>query len=99
MTKTDWQKELEHKIRARVWQIIDNLIYFHSTSKERKEIRNELRAGLANFVFHLLADQKAEDYRKIRAGLKKIGETSEGTFPVGFWDEVWQLLDELEKGE
>ena len=49
-----------------------------------------------DFIQSELSDQKTEDYLEIREELKRIALkfAPDGEYPVGFWDEVWQLLDE-----
>ena len=97
MTKTDWKKEKAIELLFDTnlrWQFIHTKILqrFPIHIKEKEEYEQVLDQTV-DCLASIRADQKAEDYRKTRAGLKKIGETAEGTFPVGFWDEVWQLLD------
>ena len=59
------------------------------------EPHNSVLYEIEKLILKAKADQKAEDYREVRKELKRIAVkfAPDGEYPVGFWDEVWQLLD------
>jgi hypothetical protein len=83
MSKTDWKPFLK----------LGGI-----TDPERIKAGEEILNRMMNqFIAEAKSEQKAEDYRRVRWELKEIGRLANGNFPVGFWDDVWNLLNRLNK--
>ena len=76
---------------------------YYPKDKETKE--EELREIYRNYNGHTFSDdqidflliQRFQELSKLKEKIKKLGQNADGTFPVGFWDDIYALFKEVEK--
>ena len=90
MNKIDWGNEIASMVTN----------YYMNCGAKGFDKANPDFEKIIDYVDKLLSDQKAEDYREVKKELKQIALkfSPDGEYPVGFWDEVWQFMDGVEKG-